>query len=114
MIDSQKTFVFRWKKDEKRSLVFPFKLNREFKLAIAMTATEFKVAANGQHVFSYDYRMIQPQVRNTGEQCSIFEMLSGLKLVDQHGMKAFVSGVSFEHMKPDCERYENLSQLSHQ
>lgn len=77
-----------------------------------MTGTEFKVAANGQHISTYDFRMIQPQIRGNGEHCSIFEMLSGLKLIDQHGMKAFISSVSFEHMKPDCERYENLSLLS--
>ena len=79
-----------------------------------MTPSCFKVAVNGQHLLSYDFRMIQPQMQGFGNHHSIYQMLSGLKLIDQQGISAFVSYVSFEHMKADCEMYESLSQLTAQ
>lgn len=103
-------FSFRWLKDEKRFTSFPFRLNKQFQLAIAMTSSCFKVAVDGKHLLSYDYRWTQQQLPSAfSDYHPIFDVLTGFKIFAQNGLAINVSNVDHFQLKEDCQLYENFS-----
>jgi hypothetical protein len=106
---------FRWLSDEKRFNSFPFKLNKEFGLAIAITTSAFKVAVDGLHLLTYDFRAVKDQLPlafDNHRHHRIFESLTGFKMFALNGMEVSVSHVDHLKMKDDCEFYEIFSNSS--
>lgn len=87
----------------------PIKFNKEFIVAIAMTAGAFKVAIDGKHLVAYDYRMVQiPKSSFIGHN-PIFDRLVGMKIYAEFGLKMKVLELDHVYLKDDCQSYELLS-----
>lgn len=93
------TESMEWRRDEERH-PFPFVMDQMFKLAIAITETSFKIAVNGDHLFTYAYRYSN----------SLLDTLTGLKFLTGNGMQLEVHGIDHMNMgMSDCEGYETYS-----
>lgn len=90
----------------------PMRLDKEFMIAIAMTSDRFKVAINGKHLVSYEYRMIQIPRSSFAGHNQIFERLVGLKLYMGDGLKVQVHEIDHVFLQDDCQSYEILSDLN--
>jgi hypothetical protein len=103
-----KNSFFRWMK-ETRIKECPVKLDKEFSIAIAMTTSAFKVAINGRHFITYEYRMIQIPKSSFNGHNQIFEKLTGPKIFGENGLQIQVLSVDHTLLKEECEMYEVLS-----
>lgn len=93
------SIIFRWRSDEQRFNKFPFKMEQQFKIAIANTEEDFVVAVNGKLHCRYQYR-----------NENIFEILTGLKFTVEKGLQIEVTGVDHMNMgMADCEGFETYS-----
>lgn len=90
-------------------------MNKEFQMAIAITTNSFKVAVDGRHLLTYDFKTIfKSSVRRLyNNQDPIFESLTGFKIFAENGMRLFVSRVSHFHLEDDCAMYENFTHPSY-
>lgn len=102
-------YSYRWL-TEQRFTDFPFVLEKEFIIAIAIASTCFKVAVNGKHLLIYSFKSTQQQMPRafTGHH-PIFDKLTGFKVVGLQGMKVAVNLVDHILTKDDCEMYEMFS-----
>lgn len=92
--------TFSWLSEE-RDGGFPFAIDQEFKLAIAMTHNEFKFAVNGRYFGSYTFK--------TGGG-SILEQINGFKTYSNKGLQLEISSVDHIHMGiSDCDGFEEYS-----
>lgn len=72
-----------------------------FKMAIAFTENAFRVAVNGNHYFTYNYRVSN----------SFLDTLSGIKMHPSNGLQLEIQGVDhFNTGTTDCEGFEAFSQ----
>lgn len=105
-------FPCRWHAGVKTS-DFPFKLNQDFLLAIAMTSDSFKFAVDGKHLIAYDMKEAIPLRSGHCNEFNlhhpIFDRLTGLKLFGIEGMSAVVKQVRHAHVAESCKFYEKLS-----
>jgi hypothetical protein len=101
---------FSWLADEYRHKTFPFELDKEFQLAIAMGPTCFKVAVDGRHLLTYDFKATRRQMPKafTGHH-QIFEKLTGFKVFALQGMNLEVSFVDHIQTKEELTHYEIFS-----
>lgn len=91
-------FYFSFLAEEKDG-GFPFVIDQQFKLAIAMTPSCFKFAVDGTYFCSFNYR--------TPNQ---LDCLNGFKLLSYNGLTVQVTTV--DHLNtgnPDCEDFESYS-----
>lgn len=79
---------------------FPFAIQEVFKLAIAITNSEFLVAVNGNKIMSIEFR---------DEIERILGSLTGVEIVSNNGMSVEVQGVDFNLIRPDCEGFERFT-----
>lgn len=114
IVFNNRLFFFRWLKDEKRFTNFPFVLNKEFLLAIAMTPSAFKVAVDGNHLLSHEFRAVKLQLPQAySDTHPIFEHLTGFKIFAQQGMQLSVSKVDHIQLTENCDLYENFTHPSY-
>lgn len=71
---------------EERDGAFPFFIDEQFKLAIAIGTNEFKFAVNGQLFATFAYR-----------SANLLERLNGMQIVAGNGMHMEVTGVDHMH-----------------
>lgn len=100
--DTQKVFSFFFHRFgvEDRSGGFPFALEQQFKLAIALTPKEFRFAVDGVYFGSFGYR----------SEFGINKM-NGLKMSASFGM--FLEITSVDHLQMDsndCHGFEEYSE----
>jgi len=75
-----------------------------------MTPSRFKVAVDGKHLLSYDFRMIQhPLPSAFSTHHPIYDILTGFKMFGLQGMKLSVSNVDHFQLQEECELYENFT-----
>lgn len=75
-----------------------------------MTSSRFKVAVDGKHLLSYDFKMMQQKPLTAYSHCHpVFEVLTGFKIFALQGMKLSVSNVDHFQLQEDCELYENFT-----
>jgi hypothetical protein len=100
----------RWLVDEHRCTKFPFEINKEFQMAIALAASCFKVAVDGKHLLTYDFKTTKQQLPRafTGHH-PIFEKITGFKMFALNGMTLCVTKVDHVPTKESCEFYEIFS-----
>lgn len=79
---------------------FPFALNQQFKLAIAMTPNEFRLAIDGEFFTSFIYRSSYG-----------INKINGFKMATEDGM--FLEVTSVDHFKLDSHECEHFEQYSH-
>lgn len=85
---------------EERDGGFPFVIDQQFKLAIAMTDNEFKIAVNGNQFTTYAYK--------AGSH--VLNLLNGFKTYSNKGLQLEISSVDHIHMgQADCDGYEAYS-----
>lgn len=84
---------------EERFGEFPFVLEQQFKLAIALTPKEFRFAVDGVFFSSFVYR----------SECGI-DKLNGFKMGTSYGMYLEITSVDHLQMDTkDCEGFEDYS-----
>lgn len=79
---------------------FPFAVQEVFKLAIAVTDSDFLIAVNGERVMSMEFR---------DELRRLLGSMTGIEIVSNKGMSVLVQGVDFMHIRPDCEGFERFT-----
>lgn len=97
-----------WSDAEIHSQGFPFVLNQPFKLAVAFTESDFKVAVNGQHLMRFSLSNIELE-----DDQSLWDILTGFQIKSGLDLKVQVTQV--EHIRAsdsDCDGFENYSNLS--
>ncbi|XP_055523921.1 32 kDa beta-galactoside-binding lectin lec-3-like isoform X2 [Wyeomyia smithii] len=99
VVRNSHTDALEFRREEERTGGFPFVLDQQFKLAIAMTENEFKFAVNGSLFESYAYRSINQ-----------LDVLNGFKVQCSNGMQLEITNVDHMNMGvPDCEGFESYS-----
>lgn len=84
---------------EERSGNFPFAIDEQFKLAIAMTTTDFLFAINGRFFGSFKYR-----------NYDVFEKMNGFKMYTKLGLQLEITSVDHVIMtKLNCREFEQYS-----
>lgn len=81
---------------------FPFNINQVYKMAIAITNTEFQVAANGQRIGNMSFRD-HPQ--------RLLGSLTGIGFICLNGLSMEVQSVDFKTMDCVCNGFENFSRI---
>jgi hypothetical protein len=81
---------------------FPFEVQRTFKLAIAITNSEFQVAANGQRITQMEFR---------DDVKRLLGSMTGFELTGNSGMNVRVSSVDHLVMEGNCGGFERFSSL---
>lgn len=90
--------IFRYGVEE-RFGGFPFVVDQQFKLAIALTEKEFRFAVDGEYFASFSYRTP-----------NVLERLNGLKISTSYGMYMEVNSVDHTEMDTDdCYGFESYS-----
>lgn len=85
---------------EERGGSFPFALEQQFKIAIAMTPKEFRIAIDGVYFTSFAYR--------SGYGIS---KMNGLKMSASYGMYLEITSVDHLQMdSSDCDGFEEYSE----
>lgn len=92
------SFIFRYGQEE-RGGGFPFALDQQFKLAIALTETEFRFAVNGEYFTSFSYRTP-----------NLLEKLIGFKVTVRYGMHIEINSV--DHIQLDDENCDEFISYS--
>ncbi|XP_058811288.1 32 kDa beta-galactoside-binding lectin lec-3-like isoform X2 [Topomyia yanbarensis] len=99
VVRNSHTETLEFRREEERLGGFPFVLDQQFKLAIALTENEFKFAVNGSVFESYVYR-----------SANQLDTLNGFKIQCSNGMQLEVTSVDHMNMGvPDCEGFESYS-----
>ncbi|KAL9694866.1 hypothetical protein quinque_014151 [Culex quinquefasciatus] len=99
VVRNSHTDTLDFRREEERSGGFPFVLDQQFKLAIALTESEFKFAVNGSVFESYAYR-----------NANLLNVLNGFKVQCSNGMQLEITNVDHMNMGvPDCEGFESYS-----
>lgn len=84
---------------EERHGGFPFFIDKQFRLAIGFTETEFKFAVNGAVFASFKYRSVNQ-----------LEILNGLKITTENGLHVEVTRVDhWNSGSVDCETFDQVS-----
>ena len=87
---------------EERTGDFPFILDQQFKIAIALTEKEFKIAVNGKRFCDFVYR-----------SSKMLTELNGLKVAPNNGMHVEVTSINhFNLDDKNCLGFEEYSQLT--
>lgn len=86
--------------NEERSGGFPFVLEQQFKLAIALTPKEFRFAVDGVYFASFAYR--------SGHGV---DKLNGFKMGTSHGL--YLEITSVDHMQMDSSDCDGFEEYSH-
>lgn len=85
--------------NEERGGGFPFVIEQQFKLAIALTPKEFRFAVDGVHFGSFAYR--------SGHG---IDKLNGFKMGTSHGLYLEITSVDhFQTDSSDCDGFEEYS-----
>lgn len=91
-------FIFRFGREERHD-GFPFKIDQQFKLAIAFTDNCFKFAVNGKKFTEFNYR-----------SPNVLPKINGIKVTTKNGMNVEITGVDHLHMGvTDCAGFEEHS-----
>uniref|UniRef100_A0A1Q3FNQ5 Galectin n=1 Tax=Culex tarsalis TaxID=7177 RepID=A0A1Q3FNQ5_CULTA len=99
VVRNSHTDTLEFRREEERSGGFPFVLDQQFKLAIALTESEFKFAVNGSVFESYAYR-----------NANLLNVLNGFKVQCANGMQLEITNVDHMNMGvSDCEGFESYS-----
>lgn len=96
-----------WSDNETRSDTFPFALNQQFKIALAFTDSEFKVAVNGRFLMDFSLDHIDLE---DGE--SLWDILTGFHIKATSDMKLNISRVEHTVTDKDCDGFESYSNLN--
>lgn len=84
---------------EERSGGFPFKMEEQFKLAIAFTPKEFLFAVNGVYFNSFQYRTNR-----------LLEKINGLKVFTSKGFNLEITSIDHVYIgHPTCKGFEQYS-----
>ncbi|XP_037037240.1 galectin-6 [Bradysia coprophila] len=84
---------------EERSGGFPFKMEEQFKLAIAFTPKEFMFAVNGVYFNSFQYRTNR-----------LLDKISGLKIFTYNGFNLEITSIDHVYIgHPACKGFEQYS-----
>lgn len=79
-------------------------------MAIALTDSSFKVAVDGKHLVTFEFKSTQQQqLRAFNGHHSIYEKMTGFKMFALQGMKLHVFRVDYVPIKETCEHYEIFS-----
>ncbi|XP_070503216.1 32 kDa beta-galactoside-binding lectin lec-3-like [Chironomus tepperi] len=81
---------------------YPFISNQVFKLAIAVTNTEFRVAANGLPIISLPF--MDHLQRLLGS-------MTGIELISDNGLNVEVQSIDFMKLDQTCSGFENFSKI---
>ncbi|XP_058442756.1 32 kDa beta-galactoside-binding lectin [Malaya genurostris] len=99
VVRNSHTEALEFRREEDRKGGFPFVLDQQFKLAIALTESEFKFAVNGSYFEAYAY-----------QDANQLDTLNGFKVQCSNGMQLEVTNVDHMNMGvPDCEGFESYS-----
>jgi len=96
-----------WGDAETRAGGFPFVLNQLFKIALAFSEGDFKVAVNGQYLMSFPFDHIDL------EENGLWDILTGFQIKAGSNLNVNVSQV--EHIQAnnrDCDGFENYSNFN--
>lgn len=97
-------FSESWGDSEVLSSEFPFDVNQQFKMALAFTDNEFKVAVNGGFLMSFPLASIELE-----EGQSLWEILTGFQIKSGLDLNVKVSRVQHEILNSGCDGFEQLS-----
>lgn len=81
-----------------------FSLNQPFKVALAFTDSDFKVAVNGQFLMNYELDNIDLE-----EEQSLWSILTGFQVKVGIGLKLQINSVEHVQMGSDCSGFESFS-----
>lgn len=79
---------------------FPFAIQEVFKLAIAITETEFLIAVNGTKILSMEFR---DEIRR------LLGSMTGIEVISNNGMSIGIQGVDYMFIRPECEGFERYT-----
>lgn len=79
----------------------PFSIGQSFKLAFAITESDFLVAANGERISNMAFR---------DDILRILGSLTGLEVISNNGLNVLVLGVDYLRLIPDCEGFERFTE----
>lgn len=79
----------------------PFSIGQSFKLAFAITESDFLVAANGERISNMAFR---------DDILRILGSLTGLEVISNNGLNVLVLGVDYLRLKPECEGFERFTE----
>ncbi|CRK90519.1 CLUMA_CG004146, isoform A [Clunio marinus] len=94
-----------WADAEVQSQIFPFEINKPFKISAAFTDSDLKIATNGQYVMSFSLKQIE-----LGDDQTIWEILTGFQIKAGEDIKIQITQV--EHVETedkDCQGFESCS-----
>lgn len=81
---------------------FPFAIQEVFKLAIAISNSDFLIAVNGQRIMSIEFR---DEIRR------LLGSMTGVEIISNKGMNVQVQGVEYLYIRPECEGFESFTNL---
>lgn len=84
--------------EEERFGSFPFVVDQQFKVAIAIMDHEFRLAINGEYHSTFAYRTYNQ-----------LEKLNGLKMGVSHGMQLEITSVDHLTLDKGCEGFDMYS-----
>lgn len=102
------SFSSSWSDSETHSGVFPFALNQPFKIALAFSQSDLKVAVSGQYLMNFSLDNIDLE---DGE--SLWDILTGFHIKVGSDLDLKISQV--EHIQAhnqSCDGFENYSNLN--
>ncbi|KAG5671537.1 hypothetical protein PVAND_001730 [Polypedilum vanderplanki] len=79
---------------------YPFAIGQVFKIAIAITSTDFQIAVNGKKVAFMTFREHQKRLLGS---------LTGFQLLSNNGLNVLVQGVDHLLMDSSCSGFERYS-----
>lgn len=98
------SFRESWGEAEEISTEFPFNFNQQFKLSMAFTNIEFKVAVNGAFLMRFPLSNIELE-----DGQSLWEILTGFQIKTGLDMDVKVSRVQHQILGSNCDGFEQLS-----
>lgn len=96
-----------WSDNEIRSDSFPFVMNQNFKIAIAFSDKDLKVAVNGHFLMNFALDHIDLE-----DDESLWDILTGFHIKAASDMKINISRVEHTVADRDCDGFENYSNLN--
>jgi hypothetical protein len=95
-----------WGDSEVISTEFPFDINQQFKIALAFTDNEFKVAVNGSYLMSFSLDNIDLE-----DGQSLWEILTGFQIKAANDLNVKISHVEHFVESSNCDGFESFSAL---
>lgn len=95
-----------WGDSEVISTEFPFDINQQFKIALAFTDNEFKVAVNGSYLMSFSLDNIDLE-----DGQSLWEILTGFQIKAANDLNVKISRVEHFVESSNCDGFESFSAL---